>query len=79
MSTTVTLAFGDRILPIKSVIDGIGWKEQYRKQSEGFINIIYTTTAHAYSSSKFIFLCALQDGVRFDIASYVNKKFFSKV
>ncbi|KAG1145270.1 hypothetical protein G6F37_005698 [Rhizopus arrhizus] len=69
MSTTGTLASSDHILFVKSSIDGIGWNEQYRERLEELVNIIHATTTHAYSLSKFIFLCALQDDGKFDIAS----------
>jgi hypothetical protein len=69
MSTTGTLASGDHILFVKSSIDGIGWNEQYQERLEEFVNIIHATTTHVYSLSKFIFLCALQDDGKFDIAS----------
>ncbi|KAG1146988.1 hypothetical protein G6F37_004412 [Rhizopus arrhizus] len=73
MSTTGTLASDDRILSVKSSIDGIGWNEEYRERLEEFVNIIHATTTHAYSLSKFIFLYALQDNGNFDIVSYINK------
>lgn|SRR6478609_7900993 len=79
MCTTGTLASGDRILSVKSSIDGIDWNEQYRERLEGFVNIIHATTTHAYSMSQFIFLCALQDDPNFDITAYINKVFFSEV
>ncbi|KAG1463640.1 hypothetical protein G6F46_003649 [Rhizopus delemar] len=72
------LASGNRILSVKSSNDGIGWNEQYRERSEEFVNTIHATTTHAYSLCKFIFLCAIQDGASFDIASYINKEFFSE-
>lgn len=34
---------------------------------------------YAYSLSKFIFLCSLQNNDNFDIAAYINKEFFSKL
>ncbi|KAG1144790.1 hypothetical protein G6F37_006611 [Rhizopus arrhizus] len=74
-----TFASGDRILSVKSSIDGTGWNEQYRKRLEKFVNITHTTTTHPYSLSKFIFLCALQYDSNFDIGSYINKEFFSEV
>jgi hypothetical protein len=46
---------------------------------EELVNIIHATTTHTYSLSKFIFLCALQDDDKFDIASYIKKEFFSEV
>ncbi|KAG0742847.1 hypothetical protein G6F57_010250 [Rhizopus arrhizus] len=73
------LASGDRILFVKSFIDGIGWNEQYQERSEEIVNIIHATTTHAYPLSKFIFLCAIQDNASFDIASYINKESLSEV
>ncbi|KAG1049652.1 hypothetical protein G6F43_008032 [Rhizopus delemar] len=69
ISVTGTLASGDRILSVKSCIDGIGWNEQCRERLGKFVNIIHATTTHAYSLSKFIFLCAHQDDGKFDVAS----------
>jgi hypothetical protein len=79
MSTIGTIASGDRILSVESSINGIGWNEQYRERLEDFVNIIHATTTHAYSLSKFIVLCALQDDDNFDIAAYINKEFFSEI
>ena len=69
MNTAGTLTSGDRILSVESSIDGIKWNEQYRVRLEDFVNIIHATTAHTYFLSKSIFLCALQDDGKFDIAS----------
>ncbi|KAG1376765.1 hypothetical protein G6F61_007329 [Rhizopus arrhizus] len=61
MSTTRALVSDYSILSVKLSIDGIGWNEQYRERLEKFVNIIHATTTHAYSLSKFIFLCTFQD------------------
>ncbi|KAG1461109.1 hypothetical protein G6F46_005044 [Rhizopus delemar] len=79
VSTTGTLASGNRIFSVKSSTDGIGWNGQYRERLEAFANTTHATTTHAYSLSKFIFLCALQDDANFDIGSYINKEFFSEI
>ncbi|KAG1135469.1 hypothetical protein G6F37_012803 [Rhizopus arrhizus] len=79
MCTAGTLASGDRILSVKSSIDGIGWNEQYQERLEGFVNIIHPTKTHAYSMSQFIFLCGLQGDPNSDITAYINKEFFSEV
>lgn len=44
MSTNGALASCDRILSVKSSIDGIGWNEQYRERLKNFVNIVHTTT-----------------------------------
>ncbi|KAG1166720.1 hypothetical protein G6F46_009216 [Rhizopus delemar] len=79
MSTTGILVSGDRFLSVKSSTDGIGWNVQYRERLETFLNFIHATATQVYSLSKFIFLCALHDDASFDIASYINKEFFSEV
>ncbi|KAG1450752.1 hypothetical protein G6F56_008256 [Rhizopus delemar] len=70
---------GDRIISVKSSITGIGWKEQYLPILEQFVTTVSITTNHAYSFSKFIFLRELDNGTDFDMASYINKDFFSEV
>ncbi|CEG76128.1 hypothetical protein RMATCC62417_11065 [Rhizopus microsporus] len=56
MSTSSSLAPSDRILAAKSSVDGIGWNDLHRETLESFIERVHTTTMHAYSFSKFIFL-----------------------
>ncbi|KAG1167918.1 hypothetical protein G6F70_009331 [Rhizopus microsporus] len=51
-----TLAPGDRILTVKSSVDGIDWNNLHRETLESFVERVHTTTMHAYSLSKFIFL-----------------------
>ncbi|PHZ12603.1 uncharacterized protein RHIMIDRAFT_237523, partial [Rhizopus microsporus ATCC 52813] len=78
MSTSSSLAPGDRILAVKSSVDGIGWNNLYRDTLESFVERVHTITMHAYSFSKFIFLRELQD-MDFDIQEYINKNFFKEV
>lgn len=58
-STTDTLASGDRILSVESIIDDVGWNERYRERLKEFVNIIHATTTHVYFLSNFIFLRTL--------------------
>ncbi|PHZ13640.1 uncharacterized protein RHIMIDRAFT_236692 [Rhizopus microsporus ATCC 52813] len=37
MSTSSSLAPGDRILAVKSSVDGIGWNDLYRETLESFV------------------------------------------
>ncbi|ORE09664.1 hypothetical protein BCV72DRAFT_201067 [Rhizopus microsporus var. microsporus] len=74
MSTSSFLALGDRILVVKSSVDGIGWNNLHRETLESFVERVYTTTMHAYFFSKFIFLRELQD-MNFRIQGYINKDF----
>ena len=78
MSTSSSLAPGDRILAVKSSVDGIGWNDLHRETLESFVERVHTTTMHAYSFSKFIFLRELQD-MNFRIQEYINKDFFKEV
>ena len=75
MSTFISLVLGDRNLVVKSSVDGIGWNDPHRKKLESFVKRVHTTTIHAYSFSKFIFLQELQD-MNFRIQEYINKDFF---
>jgi hypothetical protein len=75
MGTSSSLAPGDRILAVKSSADGIGWNDLHRETLESFVERVHTTTMHAYSFSKFIFLRELQD-INFRIQEYINKDFF---
>src|SRR3972149_2070782 len=61
MSTSSSLAPGDRILAVKTSADGIGWNDLYRETLESFVERVHTTTMHAYSFSKLIFLRELED------------------
>ncbi|KAG1051309.1 hypothetical protein G6F43_006473 [Rhizopus delemar] len=36
-STTDTLASGDRILSVESIIDDVGWNERYRERLKEFV------------------------------------------
>ncbi|KAL4213416.1 hypothetical protein AB4K20DRAFT_1819555 [Rhizopus microsporus] len=78
ISTSSSLAPGDRILAVKSSVDGIGWNDIHCETLESFVECVYTTTMHAYSFSKFIFLRELQD-MNFRIQEYINKDFFKEV
>ncbi|KAG1457607.1 hypothetical protein G6F56_006577 [Rhizopus delemar] len=79
MSTSGSLTGGDRIISVKSSITGIGWRAQYLPILEQFVTTVSITTNHAYSFSKFTFLHELDNGTDFDMASYINKDFFSEV
>ncbi|KAG1436521.1 hypothetical protein G6F56_013526 [Rhizopus delemar] len=79
MSTSGSLTGGDRIMSVKSCITGIGWRAQYLPILEQFVATVSIITNHAYSFSKFIFLRELDNGTDFDMASYINKDFFSEV
>jgi hypothetical protein len=56
MSTSSSLAPGDRIMSVKTSINRIRWNEVYRRRLEDFVDTVNATTTHAYSFSKFIFL-----------------------
>ncbi|ORE10742.1 hypothetical protein BCV72DRAFT_312130 [Rhizopus microsporus var. microsporus] len=77
MSTSSSLAPGDRILAVKFSVDGIGWNDLHHKTLESFVERVHTATMHAYSFSKFIFFRVLQ-GMNFRIQEYINKIFFLK-
>ncbi|KAI8057811.1 hypothetical protein BDF22DRAFT_602387, partial [Syncephalis plumigaleata] len=51
-----TSANSERVLAVKSSISGIGWKEERRGVLRDFVNIVHTTTFHAYSFAKHILL-----------------------
>ncbi|CEG75083.1 hypothetical protein RMATCC62417_10189 [Rhizopus microsporus] len=78
ISTSNSLALGDRILVVKSSVDDIGWNDLHRETLESYVERMHITTMHAYSFSKSIFLRKLQD-TNFRIQGYINKDFFKVV
>ncbi|KAG1470769.1 hypothetical protein G6F56_002490 [Rhizopus delemar] len=79
MSTSGYLTEGDRIISVNSFSTGIGWRAQYPPILEQLVTIASITTNHAYSFSKFIFLCELDNGTDFDSATYINKNISSQI
>ncbi|KAI9314808.1 hypothetical protein BX666DRAFT_1836812, partial [Dichotomocladium elegans] len=66
----------DRILSVKCSIQSIGWREEYRERLLEVVDIANATTVHAFSFSKYIFLNELQTNQDFDIAIFLNSRFF---
>ncbi|KAG2193488.1 hypothetical protein INT47_005013 [Mucor saturninus] len=79
MSTSSSLAPGDRIISVKSSIDGIGWDPERRERLEEYVVTVHNITTHAYSLSKYIFLRAIQEDENFDIRRCINRDFFAEV
>ncbi|KAI9318244.1 hypothetical protein BX666DRAFT_1936478, partial [Dichotomocladium elegans] len=67
---------GDRILSVKCFIQSIGWREEHRERLLEVVDIAHATTVHAFSFSKYIFLNELQINQDFDIAIFLNSRFF---
>ncbi|KAI9312120.1 hypothetical protein BX666DRAFT_1988992 [Dichotomocladium elegans] len=57
---------GDRIL------------SEHRERLLEVVDIVHATTVHAFSFSKYIFLNELQTDQDFDIAIFLNSRFFLK-
>ncbi|KAI7896240.1 uncharacterized protein EV154DRAFT_435263 [Mucor mucedo] len=79
MSTSSSLAPGNRIMSVKSSIDGIGWDPERRERLEEYVVTVHNITTHAYSLSKYIFLRAIQEDENFDIRQCINCDFFAEV
>ncbi|CEG72438.1 hypothetical protein RMATCC62417_07997 [Rhizopus microsporus] len=78
MSTSSSLAPGNRILAVKSSVAGIDGNDLHRETLQSFVERVHVTIMHAYSFSKFIFLRELQD-MNFRTQEYINKDFFKGV
>ncbi|KAI8056096.1 hypothetical protein BDF22DRAFT_324147 [Syncephalis plumigaleata] len=67
----------ERVLAVKSSLSGIGWKKHHDVLRD-FVNIVHTTTFHAYSLLKYIFL-EQQHNRHFDMEKYIRVDFFKEV
>ncbi|KAI9321834.1 hypothetical protein BX666DRAFT_1906090, partial [Dichotomocladium elegans] len=65
----------DRILSVKCSIQSIGWREEHHERLQEAVDIAHATTVRAFSS-KYIFLNELQTNQYFDIALFLNSRFF---
>ncbi|KAI8056063.1 hypothetical protein BDF22DRAFT_732178 [Syncephalis plumigaleata] len=72
-----TSADSERVLAVKSSLSGIGWKKHHDVLRD-FVNIVHTTTFHAYSLLKYIFL-EQQHNRHFDMEKYIRVDFFKEV
>ncbi|KAI8055083.1 hypothetical protein BDF22DRAFT_618103, partial [Syncephalis plumigaleata] len=73
-----TSADSERVLAVKSSLSGIGWKKERRGVLRDFVNIVHTTTFHAYSFAKHILLKEL-DKPNFRFEKYISVGFFTEV
>ncbi|KAI9319702.1 hypothetical protein BX666DRAFT_1853329, partial [Dichotomocladium elegans] len=55
-----------------------GRREEHRERSLEAIDTAHATAVHAFSFSKYIFLNELQTNQDFDIAIFLNSRFFLK-
>ncbi|KAI8047867.1 hypothetical protein BDF22DRAFT_462002 [Syncephalis plumigaleata] len=74
-----TSADSERVLAVKSSISGIGWKKERRGALRDFVDIVHTTTFHAYSFAKYIFLREYKDNPNFKFEEYICEDFFKQV
>ncbi|KAI8054313.1 hypothetical protein BDF22DRAFT_775088 [Syncephalis plumigaleata] len=72
-------ADSERVLSVKSSLSGIGWKKEYHDVLRHLVNTVHTTTFHAYSLSKYIFLSEFEGNASFEFKKYVHKDFFKEV
>ncbi|KAI8058156.1 hypothetical protein BDF22DRAFT_629711, partial [Syncephalis plumigaleata] len=72
-----TSADSGRVLAVKSSLSGIGWKRHYDELRD-FVDIVHTTTFHAYALAKYIFLKE-QHNPHFHLEDYIDEKFFRQV
>ncbi|KAI8050516.1 hypothetical protein BDF22DRAFT_634998, partial [Syncephalis plumigaleata] len=72
-----TSADSGRVLAVKSSLSGIGWKRHY-DELRNFINIVHTTTFHAYSLLRYIFLKE-QHNPHFQLEEFIDEEFFRQV
>ncbi|KAI8050429.1 hypothetical protein BDF22DRAFT_604219, partial [Syncephalis plumigaleata] len=72
-------ADSERVLSVKSSLSGIGWKKEYHDVLRHLVNTVHTTTFHAYSLSKYIFLSGFEGSASFEFKKYVHKDFFKEV
>ncbi|KAI8052248.1 hypothetical protein BDF22DRAFT_633594, partial [Syncephalis plumigaleata] len=73
-----TSANSGRVLAVKSSLSGIGWKKHHDVLRD-FVNIVHTTTFHAYSFAKYIFLREYKDDPNFKFEEYICEDFFKQV
>ncbi|KAI8058110.1 hypothetical protein BDF22DRAFT_616097 [Syncephalis plumigaleata] len=73
-----TSANSGRVLAVKSSISGIGWKKERRGALRDFVNIVHTTTFHAYAFAKYIFLKE-HNKRNFKFENYIREDFFKQV
>ncbi|KAI8047093.1 hypothetical protein BDF22DRAFT_628744, partial [Syncephalis plumigaleata] len=71
-------AGSERVLSVKSSLSGIGWKKEYHDVLRHLVNTVHTTTFHAYSFLKYIFLKE-QSNPNFKFEDYVHFDFFREV
>ncbi|KAI8053320.1 hypothetical protein BDF22DRAFT_607273, partial [Syncephalis plumigaleata] len=55
------------------------WKKEYHDVLRDFVNIVHTTTFHAYSFSKYIFLSKFEKDADFKFEEYICKELFKQV
>ncbi|KAI8053888.1 hypothetical protein BDF22DRAFT_644024 [Syncephalis plumigaleata] len=72
-----TSADSGRVLAVKSSLSGIGWKRHY-DELRNFVNIVHTTTFHAYALAKYIFLKE-HNKRNFKFENYIREDFFKQV
>ncbi|ORE21399.1 hypothetical protein BCV71DRAFT_165824, partial [Rhizopus microsporus] len=68
-----------RITTIKTSLNGIGWKEDYRATLNEFVCSVNDLVAHGFAFAKFIFLKEFNKDGEFDFNKYVTKAFFQEV
>ncbi|KAI8053376.1 hypothetical protein BDF22DRAFT_743303 [Syncephalis plumigaleata] len=72
-----TSADSERVLAVKSSISGIGWKKHHDVLRD-FVDIVHTTTFHAYAFAKYIFLKE-HNKRNFKFENYIREDFFKQV
>ncbi len=68
-----------KIITVKSSVNGIKWKEQYKKPLMQLVSTVNNVVAHTYSFLKFIFVHELADNHQFVLKNYINDTFFKEV
>ncbi|OZJ06846.1 hypothetical protein BZG36_00040 [Bifiguratus adelaidae] len=69
----------DRIMVVKGSITGIGWRNDLIPVLQEFVTTVHTTTFHAFSFAKYIFMAELDEHPEFDMAPWINKDFISEI
>ena len=73
-----------RVLTVKSTLNNVGWKQEYRERLENFVLTVNHLTTHTFQFARYIFLTELhtaadQPGVTFPIQEYATSDFFAEV
>ncbi|PHZ12824.1 uncharacterized protein RHIMIDRAFT_283552 [Rhizopus microsporus ATCC 52813] len=78
-NTTFSQSEYRRITTIKTSLNGIGWKENYRATLNEFVCSVNDLVTHGFAFAKFIFLKEFNKDGEFDFNKYVTKAFFQEV